>query len=141
MEGWTNNVETNDKLEGVNPIQVVEYCGCTSIRCASTWWIGDALRHRDRIISKVSARYWEQTHKFGLLVPTTVKEELEIDQLTPKTEKEELEIDQLTPKIEKEELEKDQLTETAFWRKAVALKMKSVHPAFKFERVSVGYPL
>jgi hypothetical protein len=104
---------------------------------ASAWWIGDALSHRNRIISKVSARYWEQTHKFGLLVPTTVKEELEIDQLTPKTEKE----DQLTPKIEKEELEIDQRTETAFWRKAVALKMKSVQPAFKFERVSVSYHL
>jgi hypothetical protein len=71
----------------------------------------------------VRARYWKQTHKFGLLVPTTVKEELEIDQLTPKTGKEELEIDQLTE------------------RKAIALKMKNVQPAFKFlegdERVSV----
>jgi hypothetical protein len=82
---------------------------------ASAWWIGDVLRRRNRIISKVNSRYWKRTHKFGLLVPKTVKEALEIDKLMG----------------------------TDFWRKAIALEMKNAQPAFEFlehdETVPVGY--
>ena len=34
-----------------------------------------------RIIDKVKSKYWERTHKYGIRVPKTVKEALEIDQV------------------------------------------------------------
>jgi hypothetical protein len=104
-------------LKESNPVQVAEYAVANKIadEPAFAWWIGDVLHRRNRIISKVSSRYWKRTHKFSLLVPKTVKEALEIDQDTG----------------------------TDFWRKAIALEMKNVQPAFKFleddESVPVGY--
>ena len=46
---------------------------------AFKWWAHYTLRKRDRIISKVKARFEKKTHKFGIEVPTTVKQALEID--------------------------------------------------------------
>ena len=37
------------------------------------------LRHCNRIISKVKAKYWRTTHKFGIRVPKYVNETLAID--------------------------------------------------------------
>jgi hypothetical protein len=52
---------------------------------AFKWWISDVLRRRNRIISKVKRRYWSLTHKFGIQVPKTVDEALQIDKLTGTT--------------------------------------------------------
>ena len=46
---------------------------------ALVWWTKHMLNKRDRIISKTQ-RYWVKTHKYGLIVPKTVKEAVDIDQ-------------------------------------------------------------
>ncbi len=49
---------------------------------AFNWWVPHVLRKRDRIISavaKCSARSLKRTHKFGIKIPRTVKEDLELD--------------------------------------------------------------
>ena len=37
------------------------------------------LKKRDRIISKTASKYWKKMHKYGLRIPHTVKESIEID--------------------------------------------------------------
>ena len=46
---------------------------------AFNWWVKETLRHRDRIISKVTSKYWRTSHKFGIQVPKKVKEAYKID--------------------------------------------------------------
>jgi hypothetical protein len=49
---------------------------------ALSWWVPHVLRKRDRIISAVakrSTRFLKRTHKFGIEIPQTVKEALELD--------------------------------------------------------------
>jgi hypothetical protein len=49
---------------------------------AFNWWVPHVLKKRDRIISAVakrSARYLKRTHKFGIEIPRTLKEALELD--------------------------------------------------------------
>ncbi len=49
---------------------------------AFNWWVPHILKKRDRIISllkKRNPRYLKRTHKFGIEVPKTVKEALELD--------------------------------------------------------------
>ncbi len=49
---------------------------------AFTWWVPHVLRKRDRIISAVakrSARFLKRTHTFGIEIPRTIKEALELD--------------------------------------------------------------
>ena len=37
------------------------------------------LKKRDRIISKVKSKYWQTTHKYGIRVPKSIQEALDID--------------------------------------------------------------
>ena len=46
---------------------------------AFVWWIKDVIRRRDRLIKKIKARFVKRTHKFGIEIPNTVKEALELD--------------------------------------------------------------
>jgi hypothetical protein len=49
---------------------------------AFNWWVPPILRERDRIISLVrkrNPRYFKRTHKFGIELPKTVNEALELD--------------------------------------------------------------
>ena len=43
------------------------------------WWTNKVLKKRDMIISKTASKYWQKTHKYGLRIPHTVKEAIEID--------------------------------------------------------------
>jgi hypothetical protein len=49
---------------------------------AFKWWVPKVLRKRNRIISKVKSRYWKTTHKFGIQLPHSVEEALQIDEET-----------------------------------------------------------
>ncbi len=52
---------------------------------AFNWWVTHFLRKRDRIISlvrKQNPRYLKRTHKFGIELPKTVNEALELDSNT-----------------------------------------------------------
>ena len=49
---------------------------------AFNWWVMHVLKKRDRIISLVKQRvprYLKRSHKFGIEVPTSVKDALELD--------------------------------------------------------------
>ena len=56
------------------------------------------------MIAKVRSRYWKRTHKFGILIPKSVKEALLLDDKTG----------------------------TDLWQKAIEKEMKNVMPAFTF---------
>ena len=64
-----------------NPVQLADYAVKNKIdkEPAFNWWVPYTLRKRDRIIKKVKAKYWRTTHKFGIRLPKTVEEALQID--------------------------------------------------------------
>ena len=47
---------------------------------AFAWWVRNVLRHKKRIISKVKSHYWKTNHKYGIRLPHSVDETLELDQ-------------------------------------------------------------
>jgi len=44
--------------------------------------VEDILKKRDRMIAATNTRYVKRTHKFGIEVPKTIEQALEIDQAT-----------------------------------------------------------
>ena len=75
--GWKLQVEWKDgsvswvplkDLKASNPVELAEYAVANDIsdEPAFNWWVKDTLRKRDRIISKVKAKYWRTSHKFGI---------------------------------------------------------------------------
>ena len=103
-----------DLKEG-NPIQVAEFAVANGIanEPAFAWWIKDVLKKRERMLSAVKTRYLKRTHKFGIQMPKTVQEALEIDRETG----------------------------TDFWRKATEKEMKNVDVAFEFLEVGATIPI
>ena len=88
--GWKLRVEWKDgssswvalkDLKNSNPIELAEYAVANQIHeePAFKWWVKEVLRRRNRIISKVKAKYWRTTHKYGIRVPKSVDEALQLD--------------------------------------------------------------
>jgi hypothetical protein len=71
-------------LKASNPIEVAEYAVVNRLveEPAFKWWVPHVIKRRNRIISKVKSRYWRTTHKFGIRLPKTVQEALDIDRTT-----------------------------------------------------------
>jgi hypothetical protein len=65
-------------------VEVAEYAVVNKLveEPAFKWWVPHVICRRNWIISKVKSRYWKTTHKFGICLPKTVKEALEIDRVT-----------------------------------------------------------
>ncbi len=85
---------------------------------AFNWWVPHVLRKRDRIISLVRKRnpcYLKRTHKFGIEMPKTVKEALDLDKKNGNT----------------------------FWADTIAKEMNDVRVAFKIlldgQSAPIGY--
>ncbi len=101
------------------PIEVADYAVSHSIdkEPAFKWWVPYVLKKRERIISKIikgKGKYWSRTHKYGIELPKSVAEALEIDRRTG----------------------------TTFWREAIEKEMKNVSKAFKFnddDSIPIGY--
>ena len=93
------------ELNDSNPVELTEYAITAKIgnKPAFKWWIRPTLIRSDRTIKKVKFRYLDKTHKFGIVLPTTVAEALMID------------LD----------------THTNFWARAIEKEMKTVFPAFE----------
>jgi hypothetical protein len=72
------------ELKASNPVEVAEYAVANKIveEPAFAWWVKDVFRRRNRIISKVKSRYWKTTHKFGIRLPRSVQQALQIDEET-----------------------------------------------------------
>ncbi len=69
------------------PLQLAEYAIANKIADTPQfrWWVPTAIRKRDRIIQKAKTKYWRTTLKFGIRVPKSVEEALEIDKANKNT--------------------------------------------------------
>ena len=72
------------ELKESSPIEVAEYAVANRIDEAPNfkWLVSHTIRKRNRIISKVKSWYWQTTHKFGIRLPKTTYEALQIDKIT-----------------------------------------------------------
>ena len=112
-DGSTGWVPLKD-IKLSNPVEVAEYAVAHKLdkQPCFNWWVRKVLRKRDRIIKKVKSRYWKRTHKYGIELPHSVKEALEIDRKTG----------------------------TTFWADAIAKEMKNVMVAFEFPEDGIVPP-
>ena len=89
-QGWELLVEWKDSssswirlkdMKGSNPVELAEFAAGKRlyIEPAFKWWVREVLRHCNRIIAKLKAKYWRATHKFEIRVPKSVDEALAID--------------------------------------------------------------
>ena len=81
MENGSTSWEALKDLKESNPVEVAEYAVGAKLvsEPAFAWWVPFTLKRRDRIIAKIDARFVKKTHKFGIAVPTTVNEALQMD--------------------------------------------------------------
>jgi len=125
-KGWRFQVFWKDGSSSLVPlremkdaylVQTAEYAVTHKLdqEPAFKWWTPYVLRKKQRIIEKLGKKkYWRRTHKYGVELPKSVTEALEIDARMG----------------------------TTFWRDAIEKEMRNVLPAFKFDdhdAVPVGY--
>jgi hypothetical protein len=112
--------ENLSDLKSSHPLETAEYAVTIGIdhEPAFNWWVPHVLKKRDQIISLVrkrTTRYLKRTHKFGIEVPKTVKEALELGHKNGNT----------------------------LWADAIAKEMKEVRIAFNIlpdgHAASIGY--
>ena len=81
-KGGTSSWVPLKDLKESHPVQVTEYALANKILegPAFAWWGRHVLKKRDRIIKKVKSRYWERSHKYGILpLLKSVTEALQMD--------------------------------------------------------------
>ena len=81
---WRDGTTTWERLADLkesNPVDVAKFARSRNIENepAFAWWVPYTLKKRNRIIAAVNKRYHKQTHKYGIRVPKTVKEALQIN--------------------------------------------------------------
>ena len=81
---WKDGSTTWNKLKDVKdsyPVELAEFSTLHKIseEPAFKWWVPYTLKKKQRIISKIKSKYWERTHKYGVRIPKSVKEAIEID--------------------------------------------------------------
>ncbi len=103
-DGTTDWVPLKE-LKASNPIELVEYAAANEIseEPAFAWWVKDVPWKQNQIVAKIKSRYWKMTHKFGLKLPHSVQEALQIDEETG----------------------------TDCWRHVIEKEIKNVMPAFE----------
>jgi len=114
--GWKLLVQWNDgsetwvplkDMKESHPVETAEFAKSRGIddEVAFAYWVPYTLKKRNAIIAAVKYRCRKATHKFGILVPTSVEEAYEFDS-------------QIGPHC-------------TFWRDAIALEMRNVGIAFQ----------
>ena len=80
-DGSTNWISLKDMKESYTP-QIAEYAVASHIdqEPAFAWWVPHVIRKKEAIISKVKSAYWLTTHKYGIKMPKTVQEALNLDE-------------------------------------------------------------
>ena len=89
-KGWEVCIQRKDdsstwnKIKDVKesyPIQLDEYAVQNKIseEPAFAWWTKHVLKKLDQIISKTAIRYQQKSHKYGVCIPKTVKEAVQIN--------------------------------------------------------------
>ena len=81
---WTNGSESwvpLSLIKNSNPIETSEFAVAWNLASepAFAWWVPYTLRKRDTVISAVKDRVKRVSHKYGVELPKSVKEALEID--------------------------------------------------------------
>ena len=81
---WKDGTTTWHKMKDIKdsyPVQLAEFVIQNKLEDepAFAWWVNYTVKKKNRIISKIKSKYWERTHKYGIRIPKTVKEALEID--------------------------------------------------------------
>jgi hypothetical protein len=68
-------------LKESNPVQVAEYVSARNLSEEPTfaWWVPYVLRKRDVIVSAVILRVWKTSSKYGIELPTSVRNAIKID--------------------------------------------------------------
>ncbi len=120
---WKDGSTSWEKLADLkesHPIETAKYAKilCIDHEPAFNWWVPHVLWKRDCIISLVrkrNPRYLKWAHKFGIELPKTVNEALELDKKNDNT----------------------------FWADAIAKEMKDICVAFKIllegQSAPIGY--
>ena len=89
-KGWKHKVEWKDgscswiplkTLKESNPVELAEYAISRGIQdeAAYAWWVPYTIKKQNRIIKLVQHRSTKKQLKFGVQVPQSVKEALELD--------------------------------------------------------------
>jgi hypothetical protein len=81
---WADDSKTWIPLKDLkksHPIKTAEFAMARDIASepAFAWWVPYTLRKRDIILSKFNARIRKTTHKYGIEIPTSVENSVEID--------------------------------------------------------------
>ena len=114
-KGWSLNVRWMDDsttwiplaiLKNSEPILVAEYATAMGLKNEPVfrWWVSHALRRKSHLISKVKTLYHKNNLKFGIKIPRSVREALQLDKQNNSTN----------------------------WQDAIEREMKNVKIAFKF---------
>ena len=117
-DGSTSYVPLRE-MKNSFPLETADYAVNVKIDTlpAFKWWVPHVLRKRSRIVSKLKkgkTKYWQRTHKYGVELPKSVQEALEIDRRTG----------------------------TSFWREAIDQEMRNVLSAFEFrddDKIPIGF--
>ena len=64
-----------------SPIKLSEYAVVNKIDddLDFAWWVHYVFKKQYRIISKAKTKYWRTTHEYGIRIPKTEAEALELD--------------------------------------------------------------
>ena len=88
--GWDLEVEFKDgstswitlkEIKETNPVEVAEYAQDNNIIEEPTfaWWAPEVLKKRERLIKVVKHRTRRVGYKFGIKIPTSIDEALQLD--------------------------------------------------------------
>lgn len=95
-KGWKIRIKWTDgssdwvpmsQVKNSNPIELAEYAMASGIdkEPAFRWWVNTVIKKRSRMINKVKTRMRKGNMKFGVLIPLTVPEALEQDNINGNT--------------------------------------------------------
>ena len=103
-DGSSNWIPIRDLKESY-PLQLAEYAVNNKLveEEVFSWWLPYVLKKRKTIIAKLKSKYWQRSHKYGIRIPKTVEEALQIDKDEGNT----------------------------LWADAIEEEMKQIRPAFQ----------
>jgi hypothetical protein len=113
----TSSWHPMSEIKNSYPLQLAEYDFTNDLQDEPSfkWWVKPTLKQRRLYIKAAKRRILKKTHKFGIKIPQTVEEAIQIDRST----------------------------KTTFWHDAIHKEMKNNRLAFRFleedERVPVGF--
>jgi len=126
LKGWeicvswkdgTTSWRTLSDIKNSFPLLLARYAMANDLskEPAFAWWIPHTIKKQSRLLKAVKSRYSQRFHKFGIYVPRSVEEALEIDRQT----------------------------NTTYWKDAIHKEMSNNRKAFRFlkegEVVPIGF--